>query len=41
MIEGMSGQEMTQTKEIEQKLISRIPKPWGRYISCQYDKDLQ
>ena len=35
MIEGMSGQEMTQTKEIEQKLISRIPKPWGRYISCQ------
>lgn len=35
MIEGMNGQEMTQTKEIEQRLTNRIPKPWGRYISCQ------
>ena len=34
MIEGMSGQKMTQINEIEQRLISRIPKPWGRYISC-------
>lgn len=34
MIEGMNGQKMMQTREIEQKLISRIPKPWGRYISC-------
>ena len=35
MIEGMSGQKMTQTREIEQKLIARIPKGWGRYVSCQ------
>ena len=34
MIEGMSGQKMTQINEIEQRLISRIPKGWGRYISC-------
>lgn len=30
----MNGQKMTQMLEIEQKLIARIPKGYGRYISC-------
>lgn len=34
MIIIMSGQQMTQTNEIEQKLLNRIFKPWGKYISC-------
>ena len=34
MIVIMSGQQMTQTNEIEQKLLNRIFKPWGKYISC-------
>lgn len=34
MIVIMNGQKMTQI-ELEKKLISRIPKGWGRYVSCR------
>ena len=34
MIITMNGQKMTQMLEIEKKLIARIPKGYGRYISC-------
>jgi hypothetical protein len=38
---GVLDEVMDYLYDRRYELISRIPKPWGKYISCQYDKDLQ